>query len=193
MSWCRLAACKSLILLTGCAWQGPALAQAPVPGEIQPAVQLQPPREEPALQPVSVSTKPPAPPGQVAVRISAYVGETPILDDEVRTAIHPFLPMIQALPEPERSVRLKEATSKELEKLIERELIIADAMARLKKNMRAVDKLKEAAGKEFDKQLQTWRENLNRQGLKIETEDDLKPILSSCAANPSAISLPGNT
>ena len=103
----------------------------------------------------------------------------PILEDEVRQAIHPFLAAIQSMPEPERSVRLQEAKSRELEKLVERELLYADAIQRLQhKNRKAIDKLKEAAEKEFEKQLRNWKENLNRQGLKIETEDDLKPILA---------------
>ena len=87
--------------------------------------------------------------GEVAARIRAMVNGKAILDEEVREAIYPFLLATQNLPEPERSNRRKERFEKELQHLIEREVILQDMFARLKGKEQVIGKLKEAAGKEY--------------------------------------------
>jgi len=62
---------------------------------------------------------------------------------------------------------------------IERELLIADAQARLKKNPQAERKLKEAASKEFEKNIRSYKEQLSHEGQKIESDEDLKPFLTA--------------
>lgn len=189
MSWCRIAACMSLFLPAGCAWEGPTLlAQAtPSPPAKPPLVQLQRPRESssqptaPAVSKVPTANNPAPPPGQIAIRMCAEVNDSPILEDEVRQTMQAMLPALHALPEPERSARIKEVRRQVLDKLIERELILGDAMGRLKKNQQALDKLKEAANKEFEKQIRGWKTAINKTNpsLAIESDDDLKPYLES--------------
>jgi parvulin-like peptidyl-prolyl isomerase len=107
--------------------------------------------------------------GEVAARIRATVNGTPILDEEVREAIYPHLMMTQNLPEPARSARRKEAFEKEMQQLIERELILQDMYAKLKGRDQVLQKLKEAAGKEFDKKMKE-----TRKAAKIKTDEEMK-------------------
>ena len=110
--------------------------------------------------------------GEVAARIRATVNGKPILDEEVREAIYPYLLATQTLPEPERSQKRAEFFNQELQHLIEREVILQDMFGKLKDRAVVLDKLKEAAGKEFDKKM---REQRNR--LKIKTDEELKAYL----------------
>src|SRR5207302_9558406 len=85
--------------------------------------------------------------GEVAARIRATVNGHAILDEEVREAIYPYLVKTQGLPEPERSVRRKEIFEKELQQLIEREVILQDMFRRLGDRKQVLDKRKEESGK----------------------------------------------
>jgi len=109
---------------------------------------------------------------QVAARIRATVNGEPILDDEVREAIYPFLLATQSLPEPERSNRRKEAFEKALQQLIEREVVILDAKARLKDRPQLLEKLEEAAGKEFEKKMKQLKERSS-----IKSDEEFKAYL----------------
>jgi parvulin-like peptidyl-prolyl isomerase len=109
---------------------------------------------------------------QVAARIRATVNGIAILDEEVREVIYPYLLATQGLPEPERSTRRKEIFERELQQIIEREIILQDMFARLKDRKLVLDKLKEAAGKEFDKKMQAQRKRLN-----IKTDEEFKAAL----------------
>lgn len=111
---------------------------------------------------------------ETAARIRATVNGVAILDEEVREAIYPYLLATQTLPEPERSARRKEIFERELQTLIEREVILDDAFARLKGRPQVVEKLKEAAGKEFDKKVRQMRQRAN-----IKTDDEFKAFLRS--------------
>ncbi|HLJ93570.1 MAG TPA: peptidyl-prolyl cis-trans isomerase [Gemmataceae bacterium] len=112
---------------------------------------------------------PPPSRGEVAARVRATVNGTPILDEEVREAIYPYLMATQNLPEPERSQRRKDVFEKELKQLIEREIILQDMFAKLKDKKPVLDKLKEAASKEFDKKL-----NETRKTVKFKTDEEVK-------------------
>lgn len=109
---------------------------------------------------------------EVAVRIRATVNGAAILDEEVREAIYPYLLATQNLPEPERSNKRKEIFEKELQQLIEREILLQDMFARLKQRQQILDKLKEAAGKEFDKKMRDLRKRSN-----IKSDEELKAYL----------------
>src|SRR6266851_2721016 len=108
-------------------------------------------------------------PGEVAARIRATVNGTPILDEEVREAVYPYLLATQNLPEPERTTRRKDIFEKEMQHLIEREVILQDMFARLNKNKPVLEKLREAAGKEFDKKMRETRKT-----VKIKTDEEMK-------------------
>ncbi len=69
---------------------------------------------------------PPAP-GQVAVRIRASRQRQPILDDELREAMVMRAGEMARMPETQRVAFAQELASKELDRLIERELILQDA------------------------------------------------------------------
>ncbi len=119
--------------------------------------------------------------GEVAARIRATVNGIPILDEEVESVAYQFLVHLRRLPEPERSAREKEIRQKTLDQLIEREVLIQDATARFSKNAQFMDKLQEAANKEFDRQWmhtmmksnnfknpQDFKEFLHEQGLSLD-------------------------
>ncbi len=111
--------------------------------------------------------------GRVAARIRATVNGQPIFDEEVQAAAYQFIVFIGKLPEPEQSIKRREILKEALDQLIERELLIQDAFKRLEKNPRTLDKLKEAANKEFDRR---WVAAMKR-GNNIKTDDDLKESL----------------
>ncbi len=163
----------------GCGSLGsPALAQATLGQDSASVSRLQKPEDKAKTSPhgssldlVSFEATVPGD-SQVAARIRATVNGEPILDDEVREAIYPYLLATQTLPEPERSNRRKEAFEKALEELIQREVLIQDAKARLKDRPQLLEKLEEAAGKEFDKKVRQLKERSN-----IKTDDEFKAYL----------------
>ena len=110
--------------------------------------------------------------GEVAANIRAMVNGTPILDEEVREAILPYLMATQHLPEPERSARRKVLFEQALTDLIEREVILQDMFARLKERKQVLEKLKEEAGKEFDKKMRETRKSVN-----VKTDEELKAFM----------------
>jgi parvulin-like peptidyl-prolyl isomerase len=92
--------------------------------------------------------------GQTIASIRAMVNDVPILDEEVRAAVATYLSGTRNLPEPERSRVQSEILHKALDQLVERELVIQDAKAKLNRaGKQVMDKVKEAAGKEFDRQI----------------------------------------
>jgi parvulin-like peptidyl-prolyl isomerase len=111
---------------------------------------------------------------ETAARIRATVNSVPILDEEVREAIYPFLLATQRLPEPERSAKQKELFEREVQHLIEQEVILQDAFARLKDRPVVIEKFKEAAGKEFDKKIKALRERSS-----IKTDEEFKAWLQA--------------
>lgn len=116
--------------------------------------------------------------GQITVRIRAHVNGVPILEEEVREATYQYMAEILALQEPQRSAHQKELFDRELQRIIEREVVLADAIPFLKRRSpKYLDRLKEAAGKEFDKYIRSLKAAAKKAGAKIETDEDLKAVL----------------
>jgi parvulin-like peptidyl-prolyl isomerase len=109
---------------------------------------------------------------QVAARIRATVNAIPILDEEVRQAVYPYLMAIDNLAEPERSTKRKQIFETELKQLIERELILQDMFAKLKERQNILDKLREAANKDFEKKMRKVKESNH-----IKTDEEFKAFL----------------
>jgi peptidyl-prolyl cis-trans isomerase SurA len=111
--------------------------------------------------------------GQTIVSIRAIVNDVPIFDEEVRDACAAVLSRTRDLPEPERSRVQSEILHNALEQLVERELVIQDAMSKLNQaGKRVMDKVKDAADKEFDRQV---RDIKKQTGVK--TDDDFQNML----------------
>jgi hypothetical protein len=115
--------------------------------------------------------------GQPADIIRATVNCEAILDSEVRAASYQVLMSIRALdlPKEERAHREAEVFKAALDQLIEREVVIQDAIARLAHGpaSKVLDHLKESADKEFDKR---WVQAI-KNGNGIKSDDELKAIL----------------
>ena len=173
----------SFFLLVGCGSDRPALAAkdlalapsiAPT-SQLEKRLQKDEPEEPESVQPANYQTVPEPNPGQVAVRVRAQVNGVAILDNEVKEACYPQLLAAQALPEPERSARCAEIFRKQLQEIIDREVILQDLYQRLGKQKRVLEKLDEAADKEFDKRLKTVKQH----NANIKTDDDLKKAFAS--------------
>jgi parvulin-like peptidyl-prolyl isomerase len=114
---------------------------------------------------------PATPDGPAAVRIRAQVNGFPILDEEVREACLPFLPHANTDAEKVRIFR------DQLEQIIDREVVLDDLFKRFSgKRAQVLDKLKEAAAKDFEKQI---REMKKRSTPPLKTDDDVKKLLQS--------------
>ena len=121
------------------------------------------------------SSFPGVPNSRVAVQIRAHVNGVPILDEEVRNACFPSLFSTLSLSEPERTARQNEIFEHELQQIIDREVVLQDAFSRFSKNApQFLDKLKEAASKEYDKKLRMIKKS---SGCK--TDEELKALLRS--------------
>ncbi len=120
-------------------------------------------------------------PGQVIAAIRATVNGVPILEQEVNNASFTMLQEIRGLPEPEQSRRAEEIKKKVLDLLIERELVIQDVKTRFNKGGGAkfLDKLKEAAAKEFDRQVL----GNAKKRLHVKSEEELANLLRSQGAS----------
>jgi hypothetical protein len=125
---------------------------------------------EPRVQPANYQPPPLPDPGQVAVRVLATVNGVPILDSEVKEACYPQLIQTQSMSEPERSARRAEIVRQQLDQIIDREIILQDLFQRLGKQKRVLEKLDEAADKEFEKRLKTIREH----NPNMKSDEDIK-------------------
>jgi parvulin-like peptidyl-prolyl isomerase len=117
--------------------------------------------------------------GNVAVRAVAYVNNAPIYENELRDAVNQAMGQhtkeYSSLDETERNAKRKEIEKQELDRLIERELILEIALAQLKKvRPKSIDELHKEAGKEFDKQMRKIKDT-----YKIETDEQLKEFIKS--------------
>jgi peptidyl-prolyl cis-trans isomerase SurA len=180
-----LAATATFLCFAGCESNRMALAApdppAVLPGNPTLAVpRLQKPESQNSairqttFEAVSTSF-PGVPNSRVAVQIRAQVNGIPILDDEVRNACYPSLLPTLSLSEPERSIRQNEIFRRELQHIIDREVVLQDALARLSKSgPQYLDKLKQAASKDFDKKMRIYK---GRSGCK--TDEELKELLRS--------------
>jgi peptidyl-prolyl cis-trans isomerase SurA len=154
-----------------------------------PVTRSQKPEGDPLPAP-EAPPLPQAPPadlltGQPAARIGATVNKQPILVEEVLAAAQPALMAARDLPEPDRSQRRAEAYNQALTALVEREVVLQDAFARLEKvgGKKNVDKLKEDASEQFEKTvLRQWmkagnfksqdefRDYMQQQGVSFEMQ-----------------------
>jgi hypothetical protein len=131
------------------------------------------------IGPKSATTLSDAPPQDVgsliingipAARIRATVNTEAITDEEVKAACYPMLRRLETLSEPERSQRQLQVFKETLDQIVEREVVLQVAMARLKKNggEASVKKLLEIADKQFDSQ---WTQPLMKaNNIKSEAE-----------------------
>lgn len=142
---------------------GPASAvRAQQPADVVPATAV-------GLPPTTLAD------GTVAVRAVAYVNHAPVYEAEWRDAVNQRAREFAALEEPERSRKRKQVEQQELDKLIERELILETAFAQLKKvRPKAIDDLQREAGKEFEKYMRKIKEAHN-----IKTDEELKTRMAS--------------
>ena len=136
-------------------------------------------------KPVALRSQNPAPPapttpvglppvtiadGEVAVRAVAYVNNTSIFESELQEAVILRMREVAELQEPERSRRLVELRAAELEKLIEREVIMETVTAKLKTlKGKFMEELARDAGKEADQRMREMKEQ-----LKLKSDEDFK-------------------
>lgn len=113
--------------------------------------------------------------GKSAARIWATVNGEAILAEEVLGTAQQSLQYVMSLPEPERSKKVKEITDAALQQIIDREVVLQDAIIKLKARGagKFIDKLREAAGKEFER---TVLKNMMN-GTKAKSDDELKKVL----------------
>lgn len=176
----------SVFLLVGCESNRPALAAADFtpmavtdkPATSQPEKRLQRDENEDSdssVQAASYQPIPPPDPARMIDRVRAQVNGQPILDSEVKEASYPQLMATQSMPEPDRSARRAEIFRQQLDQIIDREVILQDLFQRLAKQKRVLEKLDEAADKEFDKRLKAIKEH----NTNIKTDEDLKKAFKS--------------
>jgi parvulin-like peptidyl-prolyl isomerase len=138
-------------------------------------------QQQPEITPAKAITLPPTTlaDGTVAVQAVAYVNHSPVYESELRDAVNQRARDWANFEEPERTQKRKQVEREELDKLIERELILEIALAQLKKvRPKSVDELYKEAGKEFDKQMRKLKDN-----FKIETDEQFKQFLSAQGAS----------
>jgi parvulin-like peptidyl-prolyl isomerase len=183
MAWRRLVtAALALFSFAGCESERSALSAADPP--TRPAEASVSRLQKPDAQGASVrqttfeavkESFPGVSNGKVTVQIRAHVNGVAILDDEIRNACYPALIPTLNLPEPDRTIQQNEIFRRELQQIIDRELLLQDAFARLSKTgTQYLDKLKAAASKEFDKVVRGLK---TRSGCK--TDEELKEFLRS--------------
>lgn len=172
-SWCSL---LSFTLVVGCGSDRPALTADAVVTSPEKRLQKEEPEEaDSAVQPANYQPIPEPNPANVAIRVRAQVNGVAILDNEVKEACYPQLLATQSLSEPERSARRAEIIKQQLQQIIDREVILQDMYQRLGKQKRVLEKLEEAADKEFDKRIKTIKER----NTSVKTDEDLKKAFAS--------------
>lgn len=170
MNW-RPLTVSSLVFLAGCATEQSAIS----PASLVPPVPIEARSQNPDLE-LTVAKNVPIE-GTRAVSVRALVNGVPILDDELKQATYQSLVQTERLPEPERTETRNKIVRAELDKLVERELILSTAFTRLGKNPKAIEKLKEAAAKEFEKQIRSMKQRAAEQGFKCESDEQFVELL----------------
>jgi parvulin-like peptidyl-prolyl isomerase len=183
-----LATAVTLVGFAGCQSERPALAAGDPPAVVAelpgnpslPVPRLQKPDNPnpPIRQTTFEAVSEPFPGvsgGRVMVQIRAHVNGVAIMDEEIRNACYPALIPTLSLPEPDRSIQQNEIFRRELQQIIDREVLLQDAFAKLSKSgTQYLDKLKAAAAKEFDKVLRSLKTRAN-----CKTDEELKVFLRS--------------
>ncbi len=174
------------VVLTGCAAGPPGLAASGPPATTVVRSQMETP-PGPQLKAPVADTAPPADPGpgdpaaipeptaeQVVARVRAKVNGVAILDEELKDAVYPILVQIRDMPEPQRSLKQREIIQQALDHLIEREVVLGEAYRRLKgtQGEKILEKLKEQAGKDFDKEIRSMKQRAH-----CATDEEFKELL----------------
>jgi parvulin-like peptidyl-prolyl isomerase len=133
------------------------------------------------LQPVAGTT---AVNGQIAVHLRATVNGIPILDDEVREAMAQYVGELLQTPDSLRPKKQQEIYERELNRLIERELVLEEAKRRTDdaKHPEVMVKLQKEAEKEADKQLRDIKER-----VKATSDDQFKAMLQAQGLSESGM------
>src|SRR5262249_41742027 len=142
-----------------------------------PMARSQQPEPLGKVTPVSTSyasTSRPEP--TVALRIRASVNGMPITEEELREALAQHLGEILAVPESMRGEAQRQMSVRELDRLVERELILQDAMERLKalKRPKLIEELQREASKEADKRMLDVKK-----AIKTQTDAEFKAALQN--------------
>lgn len=134
------------------------------------------------VRPKSLLDMPPERPGdpnviQVCASIRAVVNGKAILNEEVREACFAALKnsLIETVSSDERAAKQKQILTMTLDLLVERELLVQDATARLKspQGKKFLEKMSEVANKDFDR----WLRNL-KTNLQMKSDDEVKAWLN---------------
>jgi peptidyl-prolyl cis-trans isomerase SurA len=114
--------------------------------------------------------------GQPAARVGATVNNEAVLNEEVLAGAFQELMAARDLPEPDRSQRRAEIWNQSLSQLIDREVVLQDAFAKLKRASKSqVEKLTAEAADEFDKTvLRGWMKRAN-----VKSADEFRDLLKS--------------
>jgi parvulin-like peptidyl-prolyl isomerase len=179
----------SVWLISGCSSNRSVLAGVEMPtlntrsDEFATPVRLQKPDGDTSGQEVkptvfdAVSHSFPAMQGaEVTFSIRAHVNGVPIFEDEVKEMCLPALMSLSPnLAEAERTAKQVQIYNEALDQIIDREVVLQDAFARLSRGgQQYLDKLTTAAAKEFDRTLRTMK---TRAGVK--SDDEFKALLRS--------------
>jgi parvulin-like peptidyl-prolyl isomerase len=186
MKWhCLVASAAVFGAVTGCQAQHQDLASpAQTAAAASPVERLQKPDGDGVRQAsfAGFLQKSPEPLGEkgnseVVAAIRATVNGVPILDQEVLASSLGMLQETRGMAEPERSQRARDIKNRVLDLLIEREVVLQDANNRFGKGpgVKFLDKLKEAAEKEFDRQIVRKAKT----AYSLKTDEDLKKFLAN--------------
>lgn len=112
--------------------------------------------------------------GQVAVKIRAHVNGAPILDEELREALVLRSNELLQVPDSRRAQAFQELASKELDRLVERELVLQEALRRIKeiKRPQLEAQLRMEAGKEADRRISEMKK-----ATKIKDDPEFRAFL----------------
>jgi peptidyl-prolyl cis-trans isomerase SurA len=125
---------------------------------------------ESAAQPTSLANRGP---GSVHMNVRAWINGKPIFDDEVFYLVGPDLRRVQQMAEPRRSEVLNDMLATALDSLIDQELLYQDGVSKLEvANPRALDKLKEYVGQQFDSQVA----RMEKAGVPPEHIKEISPV-----------------
>jgi hypothetical protein len=114
--------------------------------------------------------------GYTAVRVVATVNGEAILEEELRAVTYDVLRRLEGVPEPERSKRQGEVLSQALTNLIEREVVVQEALERLGRGgPKNVEKIWDLVHKDFEK---SWLVPLKAQ-FKIKSDEEFRALLRS--------------
>lgn len=161
--------------------QKPRLVSPPLPGQKiqvpgQPVKTTAPSSarsQKPEPPPIVTLPPPTLADGEVVVKVIAYVNNVPIFESELREKLVPRLRELEGLSDSERERKLKQLRQEELEKLIEREVVLDVAYARLKQlPAKILEDLQKEANREFERRVKQMKEE-----YKLKSDDQLNDFL----------------